>query len=454
MIYNEKLKIFFQNKNTRSLFSGAGSVFLIKSVGIGIMFGTQVFLARILGAEEYGYFVYAMTWMTILAIFARQGLDTSLVRLIPEYMINNKWGLLKGLLRYARIRVCIAGIGISVITALIVWFGFKESHFKLSQSFWLMLMALPVYSWVGIQQAILRAYRHVGLAEMPDAIVRSIGLCIGCGIIFFVFDEILSWQAWLFNLIAIVLSFGLMALWCNNKKNEKINTVQSVTNKPEWKSISFSMLLMGGMNVIINNSPIIILGFYASSEDIAVYGAVSRIMALVSFGLIAVNAIAAPMIAELYHSGQKQELQRILNIAAWGIFICTIVAVFILTVFGKYILNLFGSDFVCGYIPLVIMCGGQIINALCGSVGLLMNMTDHHSYAVKIVFFSMLINVILGKILIENYLVIGAAWISSITICLWNIIMLFFSIKYIELNPTIFHGLYQLLYQIRKEKML
>lgn len=433
--HHSKIKSLLHNKNYRNLITGAGSVFILKGLGVGVMFGTQVFLARILGAEEYGYFVYVMTWMTILAIFARQGLDTSLVRLIPEYMVNNDWGLLKGLLRYARIRVSIAGIGISVITALIVWFGFKESNVKLSQSFWLMLVALPVYSWVGIQQAILRAFRHVGLAEMPDAIIRSVGLCIGCGIIFFVFDKILSWQAWLFNLIAIIVSFGLMAVWCNNKK---IKTVQSVSSKPEWKSISFAMLLMAGMNVIINNSPIIILGFYASSEDVAVYGAVSRIMALVSFGLIAVNTIAAPMIAELYHSGQKQELQRILNIAAWGIFMCTIVAVFILTVFGKYILNLFGSDFVCGYIPLVIMCGGQVVNALTGSVGWLMNMTGHHVQMSKIIFFIMIFNVVFGMLIIEKYSIVGAAYISSISVAVLNAIFLFFSIKMIKINPTIF----------------
>jgi O-antigen/teichoic acid export membrane protein len=436
--HHSKIKSLLHNKNYRNLITGASSVFILKGLGVGVMFGTQVFLARILGAEEYGYFVYVMTWMTILAIFARQGLDTSLVRLIPEYMVNNDWGLLKGLLRYARIKVCIAGIGISVITALIVWFGFRESHLKLSQSFWLMLMALPVYSWVGIQQAILRAFRHVGLAEIPDAIIRSAGLCIGCGIIFSIFGKILSWQAWLFNLIAIIVSFGLMALWCNNKKNEKIKTVQSVSSKPEWKSISFAMLLMAGMNVIINNSPIIILGFYASSEDVAVYGAVSRIMALVSFGLIAVNTIAAPMIAELYHSGQKQELQRILNIAAWGIFMCTIAAVFILTVFGKYILNLFSSDFVCGYVPLLIMCGGQVVNALTGSVGWLMNMTGHHVQMSKIIFFIMVFNIVFGMFIIEKYSIIGAAWISTITVILLNVGVLIFSLKVTKINPTIF----------------
>lgn len=60
---------------------GALGVFIVKITGAGVLFGLHVLLARLLGVGQYGIYVYAISWISIMVVLCLLGFHTSLVRL-------------------------------------------------------------------------------------------------------------------------------------------------------------------------------------------------------------------------------------------------------------------------------------------------------------------------------------------------------------------------------------
>lgn len=55
-------------------------------------------LARILGAEQYGYYVYALTWVILLALPSLLGMDSTAVRYVAAYRARGEDSLAAGFL--------------------------------------------------------------------------------------------------------------------------------------------------------------------------------------------------------------------------------------------------------------------------------------------------------------------------------------------------------------------
>ena len=431
------LSTITKEESSRTLISGATVAFAIKAIGAALNFATQVFLARMLGAKEYGYFAYAVSWMIVLSVPAQLGLRDSLIRFIPEYEVTNRPGHIRGILRFALKAVFIAVVCIAAFFAFILFvrpnFWEKEQITVL----WIMLAALPLFTLNRIRDAGLRAFRRVALAFAPEHIIRPIALCGLCTIVYLNFNELSAWQAWLCNTVAFVVAFILGSFWLWRSLPEVVRSSAPQQSSRQWMIVSLPMFMMTGMNVLMNQSGVVLLGFFVPSSDVGVYAVCARIVILVNFALSSVNAIAGPLIAKLFHGGKKQEMQQMLTLAARGIFAITFLAALFFGFFGKYVLHTFGPAFVKGYGPLLILMVGQIVNALAGSVGLIMNMTGHQNNAAKILGFSVLVNLSANLVLIPTHGLYGAAIATALSLGTWNVLMLRYVWKHLKLNPTI-----------------
>ena len=68
----------------------AGSAFLIRSASAGIIYLTQVLLARWMGRFEFGVYVYAWAWVGFLGMWAAGGTVPAAQRFIPEYCARRR----------------------------------------------------------------------------------------------------------------------------------------------------------------------------------------------------------------------------------------------------------------------------------------------------------------------------------------------------------------------------
>ena len=85
------------------------------------------------------------------------------------------------------------------------------------------------------------------------------------------------------------------------------------------------------------------------------------------------------------------------------------------------LLRLFGPGFDVARPALLILAGAQLVNALAGSVGILMSMTGHQNAVSVVLAFAAALNVGLNFALIPRYGLIGAAVATGLATVAWNV---------------------------------
>ena len=431
-------KLRYSTGHRAILARGAIGSFVAKILGAAIAFGLHILLARLLGVTQYGIYIYALTWVNILVIASLLGLNISLVRFIAAYKTQEKWGLLRGIVHRSTQCVFVFSLLIGGIAGIVVWFLRSRIGQDQAATFGVALILLPVLALVRLREAGLRALKRVVLSSLPDRIIRPLLLAaILSGLYFYLRQPLQATQVMVINLIAVFTALVVGTLWLIKELPEQVRDARPVYAHREWLRASLPLLLVAGMVMVLNQTDIIMLGAIRGSDEAGIYSAASRISNLVVFGLMAINAILAPMVSELYHTGRMEEFQRIVTLAARAIFAFTLMFSIILVVFGKFALSLFGAEFVVTYVPLLILLCGQMVNALAGSVGLIMTMTGHQNQAGAIVAVSAAVNIILNALLIPLMGLIGAAISTTFTMVLWNIAMLVYVQRRLGINSTI-----------------
>ncbi len=74
LIFARQLWRKFQtDRNSAILARGAIGSFVVKAIGVAVAFGMHILLARLLGATQYGIYVYALTCVNILVVISMLG---------------------------------------------------------------------------------------------------------------------------------------------------------------------------------------------------------------------------------------------------------------------------------------------------------------------------------------------------------------------------------------------
>jgi O-antigen/teichoic acid export membrane protein len=276
-------------------------------------------------------------------------------------------------------------------------------------------------------------------AELPESVIRPIVLA-ACAFMFLnVTGRLDASAAWGSQLVAVIVAFTIGTILLIRRIPPHIKKSTLTNEHKLWLTTSMPMLLMSSMNVVLNQASVIILGFYRSPEEIAIFSAASRIVILATFILMAINSIAAPMISELFHSNKKDELQSLLAFSAKGIAVFTALTTLFLFFVGRFILGLFGQEFVAGYPILIMLLVGQTIKSLMGPASFLLNLTGYQNLTAKVMTLAVLISVVLNFLLIPRWGVMGAAIASGATMALWNVVLVILDRRIVKLDPSILY---------------
>lgn len=399
--------------------------FLIQGVGAGLLFLSEILLARVLEPEGYGLFATVMACFQVLTIVAVFGCNHLILRFVPTYLVESDWGRLRGLTRFcSRLSMVLgAGLFMGIVIALLITKHqmAKDAYFSI-----LIGMALLPIAALAIQrQSILRGLHRITTALVPELVIKPIvlmlviwllvwGLCL----------DVTPPIALTVNAIAILLAFAIGLYWQKLATPMNVHAAEAVMNTREWLLIVIPLFLTTCMQLLIVRLDLIMVGAISGREQAGIYAACSRVADLVIFALAATNVIVAPIIAGLKARNDMAGLQRVLRLLAKGLLLFSAPIALVIVLFGHEILALFGAEYTAGYSPLVILVMGQIVNALCGPVGYLLAMTGHQIQLLRILSLVTMINLSLNIMLIPKYAIIGAASATCATTVIWNLAML------------------------------
>ena len=417
----------------------AGSLFT-KLAGMGVLFGVHVLLARLLGPDQYGIYIYAINCIDMVAVLCLLGYHTSLVRFVAEYRVTEQWGYLRGVLRSSTKVVAIASFLVGIVLVLIllnIKGKLSESQFE---TFLIGTAVLPIFCLCWLRESTLRALKRIVQSQILLKVIRplSVGI-LAIGIYLWTEQLKASWVM-ACNLVAVFIVFLIGTDLMRRGIKHEIFAAEPMYRTKFWIAVSVPMLLIATMQWALKRTDVIMIGSYLGTKEAGLYSTASEVSGVVELGLASVNSILGPMISEFYHSGNMREMRKVVTLAARAVLILMVSATIVMSLGGKIVLGLYGKEFVSAYLPLLILLGGEVINAIVGPAGVIMTMIGHQNQLGIILGLGTLVNVGLNVVLIPRMGIVGAAIASATSMVLWNVLMFCYVSKVLGLNPTVFGG--------------
>ncbi len=417
---------------------GIGGSFIVRATGSAVFFAMHVLLARVLGAAEYGVYVLVFTSTMILVYFANAGMFQTMVRFVAEYVGHEDWGRLRGLLLAGFGLVLAAGIIILLGSSGIVWFFRDAWGMDIVMTCWLAFAGLPLIALLQACEGVLQGLNRIVQGLLATVLLRpTLVVCfVGGASLVGIELSAVNAMALTFAATSVVFLVGLfMVLRFLPRQIMSYNPEYEVGN---WFRVGGALLFMAGMNLILRQMDILMIGGMISAKEAGLYNSAVRLVDLVTFGSVAVGTAMAPLISELYSAGRKEDVQKMMIFASRITSAFAFLSSMFLFFFGRWVLGFFGLEFVGAYLPLILLLVGQVALAFMGPANTLLTMIGREGDAMRIFALVTGMNVVLNIALIPVFGMNGAALATTICAVLWSG-LLFASIrKRLGINPTIF----------------
>ncbi len=394
-------------------------------VGIGI----TALLARLLSTEGMGNYFLTMSVLSIFALLSQLGLNQAVVRFIGEALGKGNGGRVRDTIRLALRNGAVGSlIGASIFLLFrqeILLTGLHAP--ELLKLHWHIAIWIAIMTVNGILSEIFRGFHNIKLATLFSGLLSSTSF-----IIVLVFSYISGIylgleRVFLFAILSSALSVLLALIFLKRACVTLPKTTQAhiPMRSKDLMDVAWPMWVSGSALLLLSQADILVLGIFRPAAEVAIYGAASRLVALVAMSLVIVNAVIPPIIAELYSQNKRAELEKLLRTTASVAGIPTL-GVLVLFIFqGDHLLALvYGEYYAEGGLILTILSVGQLVNVFTGSCGITLTMTGNQTTMMMITLVIGAFTVALALALGSQYGAIGVAVAAASGWTLQNIAML------------------------------
>ena len=406
----------------------AGTVFIIRVVSAALAYLSQVLLARWMGGTDYGVYVYVWTWVLLLGSMMDFGIAVTAQKLIPEYRASGDYALLRGFLSGSRWMTFVVSSVVSLLLAGVVKLLSPSIAPGEVVPLYIGCLTLPAFVVANTQDGIARSHDWMRLGLMPQFVVRQsliIGFTAGA---FALGLHLGATAAMLASAAAVWIAMISQMIALNRRLGDHIEAGPKAYDFRGWLAVSLPILMVEGFYLLLSYTDVLLLQQFRSSEEVGVYFAVVKTLALVSFIHYAMSATTAHRFAEYHASGDKARLSAYVAHAIQWTFWPSVAATAVLLAFGKPLLWLFGPQFVAGYDIMFIAAIGLVVRAAIGPVERLLNMLGHQHVCALAYASAFVMNVVLCVLLIPRFGGHGAAAATSMAL-VFETVLLFWIVR-------------------------
>lgn len=406
----------------------AGTIFIIRVISAGLAYVSQVLLARWMGTSDYGVYVYVWTWVLLLGSMMDFGISASAQKIIPEYRAGGEQALLRGFLSGSRwltfavstlVSLALAGI----VKLLSPWIDPAELL-----PLYIGCMTLPAFVVANTQDGIARSHDWMQLGLMPQFIIRQALIIVITAAAFLLGYHLGAVAAMAASAGAVWIAMAGQMVVLNRKLADHIEPGPRAYDIGGWLAISLPILLVESFYLLLSYTDVLVLQQFRPSDEVGVYFAVVKTLALVSFIHYAMSATTAHRFAEYNASGDKARLSAYVAHAIGWTFWPSLAATIVLLAFGKPLLWLFGPQFVIGYDIMFIAAIGLVVRSAIGPVERLLNMLGQQKICALAYALAFVMNLVLCIALVPRYGGHGAAAATSISLT-FETVLLFWIVR-------------------------
>jgi O-antigen/teichoic acid export membrane protein len=401
--------------------------FATRIVSAAIAYFSQVIMARWMAEYQYGVFVVVWVGSVIMGGIACLGVQIAVLRFVPEYRSRGELDLLRGVIVGSRLQ----GLATSTAFAILGLAGLYVFGDHISGTYlvplYLATVTLPMLALGEVQEGLARSFNWANLALWPTYIVRPLMILIFMGGALWFGAPTNAVTA----MAAVVVATYVTALGQFFRLGREMR--RAVPPGPRrylpvlWIMVALPIFVVEGFFNLLTNVDILIVGRLMQPEQVAIYFAAVKTMALVHFVYFSVRAGSAQRFSQYYAAGDDARLSAFVRDTLHWTFWPSLAMVAILIVVGHWLLALFGPSFVEGYPVLVILSVGLLLRASIGPAETLLIMAGQQGITAVVYAAAFLLNVSLNFLLIPHIGINGAATATAIalgaeTLVLWVVV--------------------------------
>ncbi|MDU2923881.1 lipopolysaccharide biosynthesis protein, partial [Bradyrhizobium sp.] len=383
---------------------------------------------RWMGGSDYGIYVYVWTWVLLLGSMLDFGIASSAQKIIPDYRTSGQHALLRGFLSGGRwLTLATSGIAALLLAGLIALLSpwIEESE---RLPLYIGCLTLPAFVVANTQDGIARSHDWMTLGLMPQFIIRQgliIGFTAGALVLGFQLGASAAMAA---SAAAVWIAMLGQMLVLNRRLERHVEVGPKQYDLRGWLAVSLPILLVESFYLLLSYTDVLVLQQFRSSEEVGVYFAVVKTLALVSFIHYAMSATTAHRFAEYHALGDKARLSAYVAHAIQWTFWPSLAATLVLLALGKPLLWLFGAQFTAGYDIMFIAAIGLVVRAAIGPVERLLNMLGQQHACASAYAAAFVMNLVLCIVLVPRFGGHGAAAATSLSL-VFETVLLFRIVK-------------------------
>jgi O-antigen/teichoic acid export membrane protein len=418
----------------------AGAAFLIRVASAGLLYLTQVLLARWMGGFEFGIYVYVWTWVLLIGTMVDFGLAIAAQRFIPQYLEHKALDLLRGFHAgttwlVTGIATAVAALGALGVLLIEPW---RDRYLVIP--LYLACVAVPLFGMGNMLDGIARTYNWVNLALVPPYIGRPLTMIAVMAAAHFAGLPADAVTAMIAAVVSTWANAIIQLVLIDRRFRHKVGPGRKAYALRTWLATALPIFLVGSFYLLLTYVDILVLQQFRPPEEVAVYYAAVKTLALVAFVNFSVAAAATHKFTEYHVAGDRERLASFLADAIKWTFWPSLAATALILALGKPFLWLFGPKFVDGYVVMFILAVGLLSRAAVGPVERLLNMLGEQRACAFVYAGAFALNLILCLVLIPRFGATGAAVATSCAVLAESILLFFVTRQRLGLHVFVFGG--------------
>jgi len=412
-------------KFSANLFSKALGLVCLKLAASALALFFHYLLARQLTAEQFGLYALAMSVLMFSAVLAKQGLEQVSVRFIAKASAADAklwYGVIVGSALLSSI-----GMGLLIFWCLGLFSQALFGQPQLGDLALFIALLTPIQTLVAINSSALKGLGHAGSAMLFSGLITfsiAVVALIAMPVVS-AYDALLIFI--LASLFALLLSFVVLTTKFEGTLWLKFDEVRSI--KPrlgEISRVSRRVLVISIAALLTQQLSTILLAKHMPLAVVGSYALAIKFAMLLSYPLMAINAITAPRYARLYQAKKLIQFKTLALGVTKGLLALATVGLIVIFLSIDAVLAHFGADYADAAWLVKILAVGQWFNMSTGSVVSMLIMSGHEKLHRRNTLWLTGANVVALLVLIPLYGVLAAAIVTSVAMAIKNLVALYF----------------------------
>ncbi|MDB5513041.1 MAG: hypothetical protein JWR08_2524 [Enterovirga sp.] len=392
----------------------AAFAFVARVFNAGLGFATQILLARWMGEREYGVYAYVWVWLLVAGGVGSLGLPVAALKLVPDYSVRGDASGLRGFLDASRTLGLLPSLLASSAAAGAVWAFGRGVPSDYAPVALVALVILPMYVLTDIQTGIARAYDDMDLGLAADYLLRPLLLLVFSVSVFVAGAGGTAVNIMTATLAAMAVTALVQGTLLQARLSRRVPAGPRRLDLRRWAAVSWPLLTVTAFTLLLGATDILVLKLFAGPEDIALYFAATKIIAIASFVSYGVSNTSAHRFSEQMARGDRAGMAALAAETVRWTFWPTLAVAGALAVLAGPLLSLFGPSFADGYPVVAILGLGLVAGAAVGPADRALAMADHGRVVAWIYGLSFAANLALALALIPLLGLPGAALATAL----------------------------------------